>query len=437
MKRILIINLEYTKESIEHENSYAANVKKLIKTSLGKISGTEASFELVFKSSLEEIFSTLKNFYFDLVIFILPERSYVQIYDFCSVLRQQCFVIPILALGNASLFPSLNCDVFLPIDTPASDLLGEINNLIVIRNIFDENLIQNLKFTPSEKLISYYGRDVKGIQAIIDKDIKILAYSYLKAEDYKNINLFLIDIDAPDAIKVYKQLKDGGKKLKNKHALIVHDGLKNKTLELLRKKKELKFLDISKDKYYVSSKINSLIRYDQIYTAWVKKIKKSIYQSTIDSTTKVYTRAFLDDYLTKNDQDFQRFSALVIDIDKFKNINDKYGHYAADEILKNIATLIKSNVRSTDIVARYGGDEFIVIMKDISEEELCEVTKRIQKVIANSNLDNIRCSVSIGGCYLDSNSSMTIKKAIFIADKYMYIAKQEGGNTIKFAVNEK
>lgn len=428
MKRILVINLEYIRNK---DSSYSEKLRNFIENSLMSSSENDLCFELIFKSSLEEIFFILKNFHFDLIILILPEQTYDQIYDFSSVLRQLCFVIPILAIGNVKLFSSLNCDILVSPEIYERDLLKEIKDLITIRNMFDDNLIQNLKFSSSEKLICYHGANFEEIKQIINNDIKILDYTSVVSENYKNINLFLIDINAADALKIYKQLKNGGKQLKNKHVLIVHNGSQDDIFQILFKKKGLKFLDISKDKYYISKKIASLIRYDQIYIALVKKIKKSIYQSTIDSTTKVYTRAFLDDYLTRNDQSLQKFSTLVIDIDKFKSINDRYGHYAADGVLRNIAALIKSNIRSTDIVARYGGDEFIVIMKDISENELIEVTRRIQNVIVNSNLDNIKCSVSIGGCYLDSNSSMTIKKAIFIADKYMYIAKQQGGNSIK------
>jgi diguanylate cyclase (GGDEF)-like protein len=167
-----------------------------------------------------------------------------------------------------------------------------------------------------------------------------------------------------------------------------------------------------------------------MYESFTEKLKRSLYLSAVDSITGVYNRSFFDDYI-KNKEIFAENSAvLMIDIDKFKIINDKYGHAFADSVLKYVASTIKRHVRSSDLIARYGGDEFVLYMDNISKNYAFEVADRIQESVEASPLGSASCTVSIGVCCGDAGGKLETSNAISIADKFMYIAKRNGGNAV-------
>jgi len=112
----------------------------------------------------------------------------------------------------------------------------------------------------------------------------------------------------------------------------------------------------------------------------VKILKK---KATTDYLTKLYNRSFLDTYL-QNQIDVanltkQPLSIIIIDVDSFKNINDTYGHTSGDSFLVNFANIIIKNVRKSDVVVRYGGDEFVVILPSTDAKTAYSVAERIRR----------------------------------------------------------
>lgn len=126
------------------------------------------------------------------------------------------------------------------------------------------------------------------------------------------------------------------------------------------------------------------------------------------------------------------FTLIILDIDNFKEINDRCGHPYGDEILKNIAHTIKQNTRHSDLSFRYGGDEFAMILPGTSKEEALLVCRNIQNSIADVRLLNEETclpTLSIGICGWVEN--MTADQIIKAADNAMYLSKTEGKNQIK------
>ncbi|HCQ71705.1 MAG TPA: hypothetical protein DIU06_06115, partial [Rhodospirillaceae bacterium] len=128
---------------------------------------------------------------------------------------------------------------------------------------------------------------------------------------------------------------------------------------------------------------------------------------------------------------------LMIDIDKFKAVNDTYGHGVGDEVLKVFAERLKSKLRSIDTVARYGGEEFVVILPDVSVERAYRVAERLRMSIAN---DPFKCSApggllkvtsSFGGAIIGAEEE-NVLKALERADKCLYEAKEGGRNCVYF-----
>lgn len=126
------------------------------------------------------------------------------------------------------------------------------------------------------------------------------------------------------------------------------------------------------------------------------------------------------------------FSILFIDLDNFKNINDTLGHDAGDEILKKIGSVLKADMRDTDAVGRFGGEEFVVAMLGTAENDAYIKAEKIREHIEGTLcLDSSACvTASIGVASLLTTKAKTLEQLITFADKAMYEAKTKRGKNI-------
>lgn len=140
----------------------------------------------------------------------------------------------------------------------------------------------------------------------------------------------------------------------------------------------------------------------------------------IDPLTKAYNRHYYDTQL----KGLSRVNAVCIfDVDKFKEVNDGYGHDAGDEVLKSIVEVVLNNVRSSDSVIRYGGDEFLILFNNIKDDMLAQKLESIRKAVEGivfPDYPDIKASVSMGGVRCE----VCDKAAIMRADKMLYEAKK-------------
>jgi len=127
---------------------------------------------------------------------------------------------------------------------------------------------------------------------------------------------------------------------------------------------------------------------------------------------------------------FINFSLLFCDLDKFKEVNDTYGHDAGDDVLKKVSGIIKRNVRPNDMVCRLSGDEFAVGLLGANEEDAAKTADKIRTAI-EEGLENMGVTVSIGtGSYEEGLDRKSITGR---ADKAMYLAKKERNNVKKYS----
>ncbi len=156
-----------------------------------------------------------------------------------------------------------------------------------------------------------------------------------------------------------------------------------------------------------------------------------------DGTTGIYNKQYLLDRIDSDYSHAQRhrtnLSLLMFDIDHFKKINDTYGHPAADSVLKDLALIVRRTLRTSDVFARYGGDEFVVLMREIDDAGTLVLAKRICKLIKKHKFVfegmQISSTISLGIASLSDKVS-NASELIQLADKYLYKAKQAGRDRI-------
>jgi diguanylate cyclase (GGDEF)-like protein len=156
-----------------------------------------------------------------------------------------------------------------------------------------------------------------------------------------------------------------------------------------------------------------------------------------DSLTEVYTRRYIlnrfEEEVTRSQIRKIQLSFLMIDVDFFKRVNDEYGHLTGDQILREVAGLIKENVRGIDIVGRYGGEEFCVVLPDTDRDGAHYVAERIRSAIEGTPLkayDNVlKITVSIGHATFPDDGK-NCAELLDKADAALYRAKDMGRNRI-------
>lgn len=168
-----------------------------------------------------------------------------------------------------------------------------------------------------------------------------------------------------------------------------------------------------------------------------------------DSLTLLYNRRYIDDwiqnYAFSNSSLESSYSLLLLDIDHFKTINDNFGHDGGDKVLKHLATVLKNGNRDTDLVGRYGGEEFIIVMPDTDETEALETAEKVRSMVEAASINissgTVKVTVSVGvstklsTSTSSGNTELTTAEAFFSgrslvaqADKALYVAKDRGRN---------
>lgn len=149
-----------------------------------------------------------------------------------------------------------------------------------------------------------------------------------------------------------------------------------------------------------------------------------------DQLTDAFNRRRLD---TKLDTDLQNGTnaVLIYDFDHFKLVNDHYGHVVGDKVLSETVQLIQNIIRTEDLIIRFGGEEFVVILRNCVDNELSKVAEKIRNVVDHhtfEDLINHSVTISIGGTIINPDEG--IYEAIERADKALYKAKENGRNSV-------
>ncbi|WP_340695006.1 GGDEF domain-containing protein [Hydrogenobacter thermophilus] len=165
-------------------------------------------------------------------------------------------------------------------------------------------------------------------------------------------------------------------------------------------------------------------------TKTMRSLKNKAYTDTL---TQVSNRTFLEDVLKRELKNYERlgvnYCVLFVDLYNFKKINDTYGHATGDQVLAEMGKRLKRHVRSDDFVVRYGGDEFLIVMKDVNEDKINSVIDRLRAYLT-FNVGDILVQANIGYAFYPKDGN-DLDQLIRIASIRMYEDKKlyEKGET--------
>jgi diguanylate cyclase (GGDEF)-like protein len=175
-----------------------------------------------------------------------------------------------------------------------------------------------------------------------------------------------------------------------------------------------------------------------------EEFQRQLYESaTRDGLTGLFNKKFLLDRLGAEFAYCTRhkvtISLCMFDIDHFKEINDRWGHVAGDAVLTQVSRLVVKASRTEDIICRYGGEEFAVLLRQIDEKNATAYAERIRRRIEQADFaftdkdgqrQSISLTISVGLATLGGTSFATMEDFIAAADRHLYVAKQKGRNRV-------
>jgi diguanylate cyclase (GGDEF)-like protein len=186
--------------------------------------------------------------------------------------------------------------------------------------------------------------------------------------------------------------------------------------------------------------INLEHRISERTTELARKNEELEIMSKTDSLTGLANRRevrnFVEGEFNRMKRRYSVLSAVLLDVDFFKQVNDQYGHLAGDMVLKNIACLLEKSVRKVDLVARWGGEEFCIIFPCLDQHEAYQVMERIRKAISHisTEIDDSRAiQVTASAGIATTNEVIPFDELLHFADVALYEAKELGRNQIRLS----
>lgn len=317
------------------------------------------------------------------------------------------------------------------IDDTITTYVDELVELIEISNVRGSVACTVIKDKGDElflnNILHSLGMQVHNCKVEFDLEVELLA---------KKPDIIIIDLDIGknEGLSLVKNIRKINS-MKKVPILIITDSRENAVLRsfMLFGANDYTLKPLSTES--IMLRVTTNIRTKKLYD-YLDKINNELYQmATTDPMTGLYNRRYIIEQLNILNYNFERyghsFSIMLMDLDKFKQINDTYGHDAGDKVIIDFANRVKSAVRKTDFVGRFGGEELIVVLQNIDEENLYKITQKILRTVRNSSVTYndfvISYTASIGVKYCNSYFN-SIDEYIKRADNLLYMAKENGRN---------
>jgi len=168
-------------------------------------------------------------------------------------------------------------------------------------------------------------------------------------------------------------------------------------------------------------------KYDDIFDLKETLLEEANYKGSHDLMTSLYNREFFNKKVKNLLKEKMNLSLVFLDLDNFKYVNDTFGHDKGDKILIDTANILRKNLKGKDLIARFGGDEFVMSVLDCNKKCATELFTKIENQIQNY-FKEYNVTASIGISFSDEENNY--EKLLKIADSRMYISKENGKATI-------
>lgn len=296
-----------------------------------------------------------------------------------------------------------------------------------------------------EKINDYRFELIMGNNTIVKSDNNIVMEDSVVKYSIRTKEALLINDISKEYGKYIINYKEYQNKIKEKnYSLNLVDSIKSMVLiPLIVKEKVIGTITIQKQEksFY---KLNDLINLKTLSTFISIALdnsslyKKLEYNASYDGLTDVYNRRSIINNINKLRESLkyeENYYIAMIDVDNFKNVNDVYGHEIGDKVLINVVNEVKKVINKDDMIGRYGGEEFILLVKDDNfgfKNKLEKIRQNIESLnIKDSNNNKIKITISMGVEKFDLKYK-TLEENICVADKKLYLAKNTGKNKVVF-----
>ena len=163
---------------------------------------------------------------------------------------------------------------------------------------------------------------------------------------------------------------------------------------------------------------------------YVQRVKQLAY---LDGLTGIFNRRYFEIRIAEEIERARRYSTdlalIMVDVDKFKSLNDDFGHLLGDEVLRQVSSLLSRHIRKSDVVCRYGGEEFVVLLPQTTGEQALHVAEKLRLAVAEWQFPGVPRSLTIsGGVAVFSNHAQKAEQLVKAADGALYAAKEAGRN---------
>ena len=253
------------------------------------------------------------------------------------------------------------------------------------------------------------------------------------------IDIMILDMMLPglDGYEVVKQIKENASTRSTQIIVVT-------SLQDIESK--IKGFEFGVDDYLVKpinfnefrARVNSLIKKKAYHDRLMANFEVAVQSAITDRLTGAYNNGYFQHYLKNELKRAERhaypISLLMLDIDDFKLVNDRHGHLAGDNLLKEIADKLRQNMREIDVLARFGGDEFAVVLPYTQKEDAAAIAERIRVAFESCAVavnDHLSLSISMSIGVADFAPGVdTVQYLIQKADKALYTAKFDGKNKV-------
>jgi two-component system, cell cycle response regulator len=357
-------------------------------------------------------------------------------------------------------------DEFINKPVNQAELLARVNSLIRLKQYQDQlktqtQIMNSFTRETAEKKVSQKEIDLPSILMVEDdeRDAKLIQ-TFLYGEPYQiklaksgeqaisfarqeRIDLILLDILLPgmDGFEVCRMLKQA-EQTRNIQIIAI--------TSLFDLASKVKGIELGVDDYLVKpvnihelrTRVKALIKKKAYLDSLYSRYELAVYAAITDKLTGLYNHGYfkhsIDLEIKRALRQETSVALLLLDVDDFKLYNDTLGHLAGDEILMELAEIIKSNIREIDLAARYGGEEFAIVLSNTDKAGAVATAVRIMDAICrhsfaherSKSLKKLSVSVGIAVCPEDSADA---KGLIQKADEALYLAKREGKDRIRAA----